>query len=207
MNLHWRRLPLLDDWRAQLGAYEDTLGRLLGSGFDDLTPPERRTRADAVVRLCANTAALLTAAPVPFLEVPVHAAMVHALGKIYGVSGTGRTALLRVAVSMGGGMALRQALRLVPAAGALSVVARVYAATWTLGCAAQLYFERQGKVDRGNLQTTFDESPAGRRSLTLARMDALDLTGRLMRLDDLRRRGLVGDAEYIRLRAHLLDQL
>ena len=205
MNPHWRQIPLLDDWRAQIGAHEDTLRRLLRGSFDDLTPQQRRVRADAVVRLCTNTSTLLAAAPLPFLELPVHAAMVQALGKIYGVSGAGRTAFLRVAASLGGGLALRNLLRFVPAGGALSVVARVHAATWSLGRAAQFYFERQGDVARSDLRRTFDEAQT--QALTTAPMDELDLAGRLGRLDELRRRGLLNETEYRRRRSRLLSRL
>ncbi|MBI3993907.1 MAG: hypothetical protein HY342_11590 [Candidatus Lambdaproteobacteria bacterium] len=206
MNSQWHR-SRLDDWRASVGAYEDTLRRLLRGSFDELTPRERRERADAVVRVCANASTLLAAAPVPFLELPVHAAMVQALGKIYGVPGAGRTALLRVAASLGGGLTLRCLLRFVPLGGTLPLVGRVYAATWALGRAAQLYFERQTDAAWDARRETVDEPPGEMASLPALAADGLGLATRLARLNDLRRHDLLDDSEYRHQRARLLSQL
>jgi uncharacterized protein (DUF697 family) len=196
----------------QVRAHEDTLRRLARGGFDDLTLEQRRVRAREIVRLSAGAAVGVCAAPVPFLEVPVQAAMVRALAKVYGVPGGSRKVWLHMGLTMGGGLVLRRLLRIVPVAGSASVISRVYSATWALGHVAQLVLERQSGAQhlpavRQDLRRTFDETMARKQAETEARLAELDVRRRLAALAALRDEGLLTAVEFQRRRDALLDEI
>ncbi len=143
--------------RRKIFLFENTLRRLVRGDFDDLPDAERQERVFLVIGLCADAATGLAAMPVPFLELPVHAAMVGAIGKIHGHTPFDRKGLKRILASIGGGMALRQLTRLAPFFGRIPFAARVHGATWTLGLAAQTYFENYASPT----DMTADDQPAG----------------------------------------------
>lgn len=177
-----RNLALPAHLRALVSEHENTLRRLLRGGFDDLTLDERRTRAELVIRISARASVALAGAPIPFLELPVHAAMVGAIGKIYGKDMSGSKILLQLAASMGGGLAVRQLLRLIPVGGSLSMLARVHAATWALGKAAQLYFEQRsgepGGFERGDFgHSGLERLPIEHRNIENGELQPVDSTG------------------------------
>ncbi len=130
--------------RQKINLFDNTLRRLLRGDFDDLPDADRHERGLMVIGLCADAATALAAMPVPFLELPVHAAMVGAIGKIHGHAPFDKKGLKRIMASIGGGVALRQLTRLAPFGGQIPYAVRVHGTTWTLGLAAQNYFERRG---------------------------------------------------------------
>ncbi len=193
--------PLLQDllWRD----YQDTLRRLLREGFDDLSPAERARRADDIVDLSAKAAMAMSAAPVPFLELPVQVAMVRAIARVYGNQRTGPALLREVLAALGGGIAVRQLLRLLPIVGRVSHLSRAYGATWALGRTAQVYFSTGQIPDREHLRSVFRDTVRERTQAPATQA----LEARLQTLDDLHRRGTITDAEYRRRRRELLAEV
>lgn len=210
LHAEWHALPQRV-WE-QVRAHEDTLRRLVRGDFADLTLDQRRARAREIIRLSAGAAVGVCAAPVPFLEVPVQAAMVRALAKVYGVPGGSRKVLLHMGLTMGGGLVLRRLLRIIPVAGSASVVSRVYSATWALGHVAQIVLERQTGEQhlpavRQNLRRTFDETMHRKQAETEARLEEIDFRRRMVALEALRDEGLITAVEFQRRRDALLDEI
>lgn len=121
--------------------YRDTLNRLIQGDFSGLTPEQRRDKAEQVVQMGATAAMVLAALPVPFLDLPVQAAMVRAVAKVHGVRSSEPQLLWKLAVALGLGFTIREGLRFVPWAGSLTRLSRAYGAAWALGQTADLYFE------------------------------------------------------------------
>lgn len=189
------------------GAYEDTLRRLLGHGFADLDAAERQAAVEQVVSVSALTASALAAAPLPFLDLPVHLAMVRAIAKVHGQERPGRAVLLHIAATLGSGLALRQLLRVVPFAGSMSYASRAYAATWALGRAANLYFGRQPPPSSEQLQAEFRRTAAEKAGASPIPAEADALARRLSVLQHLHERGLITDDEYAARRRALLERV
>jgi uncharacterized protein (DUF697 family) len=189
-------------------AYDDTVRRLLKGSFSDLGLQARQARIEQIIRASAAAAAALAAAPVPLLELPVLMAMVQAIAKVHGVERPGRTIFLHLVAALGGGLALRQVLRLLPLAGSVSVVSRVYGAAWALGRAADLYFSRSGgPADPRELRRLFDRTLERTASEQEHRLAAIDFERRLADLRRLRERELISEGEYQAKRSALLALL
>lgn len=209
--------PLLRD-------YEDTLRRLVRGDFADLTLQERREKVEQVLRASAGAAMATGSAPVPFLELPVQWAMVRAIARIHGVKRPGKALLWELVGALGGGLFLRQVMRLLPLGGALPHLSRIYGATWALGRVAEAYFER-GAIAAGRgshlaiddelhsddeavrnaaLQNLFRNTAEDRTRDQSRRFNQGDLEARLHELDDLRNRSVLTHDEYRRKRAQLI---
>jgi uncharacterized protein (DUF697 family) len=139
--------------------YRDTIARLMRGNFQDLTPEQRRDKVEQVIQICASAAMVLSAMPVPFLDLPVHAAMVRAVARVHGMDGSERQLVWKLAAGLGLGFTIREGLRFVPFAGNLTRLTRAYGAAWALGQAADLYFEHAARKaappDPESAQRTF----------------------------------------------------
>ncbi len=144
----------------------------------------------------------------PLLELPVQAAMVGAVAKVHGVPGGGRKLLLQVGAALGGGLVIRQALRLIPVAGGISQMSRIYATTWALGQAANLYCERgaghQPAPDRETLRQAFADTLDRKERERTERMESAGISEKLNELNALREQGKISEEEYQRRRQDLL---
>lgn len=202
-----RLLPinLLKNGSLDLKAYQDTLTRLLKGGFADIPPEERREKTDQIIRASAAAAMAMGATPVPFLEMPVIAAMVRAIGKVYGVDTISKKAMLEIAAAMGGGLLVRQAFRLIPFVGAMAGVSRVYATTWAVGRAAQFYFSGGQDMPGQSIRQVFDETMEAKQRDQGAGGESLE--ERLRKLDDLYQKKLISEQDYLNKKRELLDSL
>ncbi len=200
-----RLATLLKGWRAPR-EYQDTLTRLLKGDFQDLDPDARQEKVNQIVQVSASAAMALAAAPIPFLDMPVQAAMVRAIAKVHGVRGYSAKLFLQVVAGVGGGMAVRQALRLVPFGG-IANLSRVYGATWALGRASNLYFQRDSHVAAGELRGLFFDTLKRKSEELSRRMQGSDLAGRLRELDRLLSEGQLTEREYRARREQLIAQL
>ena len=201
-----RRLArLLRDWRAPR-EYQDTLRRLLKGDFQDLDPDARREKVDQIVQLCASAAMALAAAPIPFLDMPVQAAMVRAIAKVHGVRGYSAKVFLQIVAGVGGGLVVRQALRLVPFGG-VAHLSRVYGTTWALGRVSDLYFQHGTPVADGELRGLFLDTLERKYDEKSRRLQGSDLAGRLRELDQLLTEGQLTDQEHRAKREQLIASL
>lgn len=208
----WGRAHVMPLFREALWQdFDDTLRRLLRGDFHDLTDGERRARVEQIIGLSASASMAMAAAPVPLLELPVQAAMVAAVARVHGQRRSGRRALWEVGAALGGGMVLRQALRLLPFVGPLPVLSRVYGATWALGRAAQAYYQAQAEArpppSPEELRTLFDETARTQTEAQSRSLSREDVVRTLRLLDDLRAREAITEAEYRRKRDEVLSSL
>lgn len=192
---------------SQLRDYEDTLRRLLAGSFGGLSPDERREKADQVIRLSAMASLAMGATPIPFLELPVQMAMVRAIAKIHGANNPGRKVFLELAGALGGGLFFRQMMKMLPLVGPLPHLSRIYGATWALGRAACLYFDREHPLDPEDLRRTFRETAAERTREQSRKLEGDRLEEQLQFLDGLLARNILTEEEHRRKRADLVDRI
>jgi uncharacterized protein (DUF697 family) len=184
--------------------FDDTLRRLLRGDFADLSEGERRDRVEQVIGLSAMAAMAMAATPVPFLELPVQAAMVRAIARVHGHEKSGREVLWELGAALGGGIVLRQAFRLLPLVGPLPFLSRIYGATYALGRVAHVYYASEAAPQPEQLKQLFERTA---RSETLAesrRLDRDDVESTLRFLDELRARAVISEGEYRRKRDEVL---
>ena len=193
--------------RRTVAEYEDTLRRLLRGTFEDLSEAERRERTEQIIRASALAAMALGATPVPLLEMPVLAAMVRAIAKVYGVEPRGRKGLIQLGASLGGGIFFRQVMRLIPFAGPLPHLSRIYGATYALGRTAQIYFAREAPLREEELRREFEATLAAKTEEQATRMKAGNFEARLEELRRRRAKGLISEEEYQEKRGALLTLL
>jgi uncharacterized protein (DUF697 family) len=191
--------------------FEDTLRRLLRGDFADLSEAQRRERVEQIVGLSAMAAMAMAAAPVPFLELPVQAAMVRAVARVHGHHKTGRAILWELGAALGGGLVLRQAMRLLPIVGPLPHLSRIYGATWALGRVAQTYYAAAAETglqpDGDDLRRLYHDTAAARTREEAEALRRARLETALRHLDDLRARAVITETEYRRKRDEVLDAL
>jgi uncharacterized protein (DUF697 family) len=198
-------IKLLRDGTLDLKEYQDTLKRLLTGGFADIPPEERKEKTDQIIRASAAAAMAMGATPVPFLEMPVIAAMVRAIGKVYGVDTISKKVMLEIAAAMGGGLLVRQAFRLIPFVGAMAGVSRVYATTWAVGRAAQYYFSGGQDAPGQNIRQVFEQTMEAKQREQGAEGESLE--DRLRKLDDIYQKNLISEQDYLNKKKELLDSL
>ena len=133
-----RLRALVDD--SGLRAHQDTLDRLLSGNFQDLTVEQRQQRIEEIIQVSAGAAVGMAAVPIPFLDLPVLMAMVGAIGRVHGLRQQDNKLWYQVLGTLGGGLALRQVLRMVPF-GSQLYLSQIYGATYALGKAAVLICE------------------------------------------------------------------
>jgi uncharacterized protein (DUF697 family) len=194
--------PLLREalWRD----FEDTLRRLLRGDFADLSEGERRERVEQVIGLSAMAAMAMAATPVPFLELPVQAAMVRAIARVHGHEKPGREVLWELGAALGGGLVLRQVFRLLPLVGPLPFLSRIYGATYALGRVAHLYYASAVTPKREELRALFERTATAQTLAESKRLSRDDVETTLRYLDELRARAVITEAEYRRKRDDVL---
>lgn len=200
-------MKLLQTGTFDLKTYEDTLRRLLKGDFADLPPEARREKTDQIIKASAMAAMAMSAVPVPLLEMPVMAAMVRAIGKVYGVKSPGKKVMLEIAAAVGGGMVLRQALRLVPFVGGLAGASRIYGNTWAVGRVAEFYFSKGQSASGEEMRRVFRETMEEKSHEGEQQPDPADLEQRLRTLDELHRKNLIDEQEYREKKRALLASL
>lgn len=198
-------MKLLQNRTVDLKSYEDTLRRLLKGDFADLPPGERKAKVEQIIKTSAVAAMAMGAVPVPLLEMPVMAAMVRAIGKVYGVNTIGKKAMLEIAAAMGGGLVLRQAMRLIPFVGAMAGASRVYGTTWAVGRVAEVYFSRAQSVSGEEMRRVFEETMEAKRHEQ--GQGGENLEERLRTLENLYIKQLISEQEYRRKKQDLLDSI
>jgi len=186
--------------------YEDTIRRLLKGDFADLNRAQKEARVEQIISVSSMAAMATASAPLPFLEMPVQMAMVKAIAKVHGNRSPGKKALLQLAATAGAGLVLRQLLRLLPIAGNVSLLSRLYAATWALGRAANLYFSATNPSPEA-VRQVFEETLNQKEAESTERMEKNHMEARFAELSALRDKGVISEEEYRRKRADLLSEL
>ena len=187
--------------------YEDTLRRLLKGEFEDLSPEARREKVEQVISLSAMAAMATAAAPVPFLELPVQLAMVRTIARINGVKSPGRKLLWELVGTLGGGLVMRQIMRMVPVVGALPYLSRIHGATWALGRVAHVYYSGEVPKNKEELRRMFEEIVSKTSAEQSERMRRGDLEAQLRYMDDLLERNVITREEHRRKREELLREI
>jgi len=184
--------------------FDDTLRRLLRGNFADLTEADRRDRVEQIIGLSAMAAMAMAATPVPFMELPVQAAMVRAIARVHGQDKSGREVLMELAAALGGGMVFRQVMRLLPLVGPLPFLSRIYGATYALGRVAQVYYAAGLAPGSGELRQLFEDTAREETVMQSRRLDRDEVASTLRYLDELRARAVISEREYRRKRDEVL---
>jgi uncharacterized protein (DUF697 family) len=195
-----------------LQGHQDTLDRLLQGSFADLTPAARAERVEEIIRTSAMAAMGMASMPVPFLDIPVLVAMVSAIGRVHGLNQGDNKLYLQVVGTLGGGLAVRQILRMVPF-GSQLYLSQIYGATWALGLTANHICATGGTPQPNQVRALFEETlrrkaeEHQKRAKTQPAKAPLGPEARLLELQGLREKNLISQDEYDRKRAEILAQV
>jgi len=201
----WSRAHLQPLLREALWQdFEDTLRRLLRGSFADLSEGERRDRVEQIVGLSSMAAMAMAATPVPFLELPVQAAMVRAIARVHGYEKSGRQVLWELGAALGGGLVMRQVLRLLPVVGPLPYLSRIYGATYALGRVAHVYYAAGIEPQPEELRHLFHRTAEAQTREEAHQLRRDDVESTLRWLDELRARAVITEQEYRRKRDEVL---
>jgi uncharacterized protein (DUF697 family) len=198
------RLRALVD-NSGLLQHKDTLERLVAGDFRDLTPAERSQRVEEIIGVSAGAAVGMAAVPIPFLDLPVLMTMVGAIGRVHGADQSDNRLWYQVLGVLGGGMVLRQVLRMVPFGGQL-YAAQMYGATWALGRTAELICTNGAVPTAEDMKKIFEETlrrKADEHGQKLRKAPGTS-EARLRDLANLRDKNLITEAEYEKKRAEIL---
>lgn len=161
----------------------------------------KRETAKQLSHAGATICAAIALQPIPIADVlvitPIQILLVQAIGRVYGVPLSSKTAL-EIATNIGLGIILQQIfIALVkaglPLMGGLVVSTYVYTATFYMGKAAQIYFEKGRPLTKQELEQIQN---------TRSRAEE-----RLKELDQLKKSNLITEEEYKNKRIKILDEI
>jgi uncharacterized protein (DUF697 family) len=200
-----RLRALVED--SGLREHQDTLDRLLSGNFKDLTPEQRGKRIEEIIQVSATASVGMAAVPIPFLDLPILMAMVGAIGRVHGLSQQDNRLWYQVLGTLGGGLFLRQVLRVVPFGSAL-YASQIYGATWALGQVANQVCIN-GTPPSADALTQIFEDTLQRKSKEhqTRKQQPGNAEARLRELADLRQKGLISEEEFRQKRAEILARL
>ena len=188
-----------------LAQHKDTLDRLVAGNFKDLSPEQRRERVEEIIRVSASAAVGMAAIPIPFLDLPVLMTMVGAIGRVHGIDPSENRLWYQVLGVLGGGLVLRQVLRMVPFGGQL-YAAQMYGATWALGRTAELFCTNSTVPSTEDLKSIFEETLRRKAEEHEKKQSQPHASPeqRLRDLANLREKKLITEAEFEKKRAEIL---
>lgn len=161
----------------------------------------KRETSRQLSHIAATACAALALQPIPIADVlvltPIQILLVQAIGRVYGVPISKKTAL-EIATNIGLGIVLQQIFIAliktgIPLMGGLLVSTYVYTATFYMGKMAQIYFEKGRPLTQQELQ-----------QVQTIRSRAEE---RLKELDHLKQQGLINEEEYKSKRNRILDEI
>jgi uncharacterized protein (DUF697 family) len=161
----------------------------------------KRETAKQLSHIAATACAALALQPIPIADVlvitPVQILLVQAIGRVYGVPISTKTAL-EIATNIGLGVLLQQIFVAivkvgVPLMGGLLISTYVYTATFYMGKMAQIYFEKGRPLTPQEIQQV---------QVTRSRAEE-----RLKEIDHLKSLGLITHDEYQGKRTKILDEI
>lgn len=194
-----REKPLIQSFIDDLAATYETI-------LADIDPQKasvetKRETAKQLSHAGATICAAIALQPIPIADVlvitPIQILLVQAIGRVYGVPLSPKTAL-EIATNIGLGIVLQQIfIALVkaglPLMGGLIVSTYVYTATFYMGKAAQIYFEKGRPLNKQELEQIQN---------TRSRAEE-----RLKELDQLKQSNLITEEEYKNKRIKILDEI
>ncbi|MBI4850882.1 MAG: DUF697 domain-containing protein [Acidobacteria bacterium] len=161
----------------------------------------KREIAKQLSHIAATACAALALQPIPIADVfvitPLQVLLVQAIGRVYGVPLSTKTAL-EVATNIGLGVILQQIFVAmvkvgIPLMGGLLVSTYVYTSTFYMGKIAQIYFEKGRPLTPQEVQQV---------QATRSRAEE-----RLKEIDHLKTIGLITEEEYFNKRTKILDEI
>lgn len=192
--------------KSPLTSFMDDLAatiKIVTDGFDysKANLDGKRAAANQVSNIAATACAAIALQPIPiadfFLLTPIQIALVQAIGRIYGVPLSTKTAL-EIGSNIGLGLVLRQIFIVlvkmgIPMMGGLLVSTYVYTATYYMGRVAQIYFE-QGR-------------PLTEQELNQVQAARSRAESRLRELDELKAAQLINETEYQEKRSQIISEI
>ncbi len=192
--------------------FAQTFERVMSSGFEGASEDERNVAARELVSAASIAGAAVSIQPLPLLDtallVPLHVALVRAIGKIHGYS-LDTKAVLELLSSFGASLVaqhvVRSAVRLVPGFGLVVGASMGYALTYAIGEVSDHYFRSGRGIPNGELREMFGRSYDKKRAeKAAAHADNRNLRTRLEQLKDAFAAGLLTEDEFGQMKESIL---
>jgi uncharacterized protein (DUF697 family) len=186
--------------------YKDLIQKLVSGDFSQSTQKERDDIVTKIIHASSVTSALVSIIPLPMIETPVQITMVRSIGKVYEQE-LDEKVVLEIMSVIGGNVLLRQLIRLIPYAGFVVNVSRVYGTTWALGAAAEYYFKHDREVEKEELMKIFKSVLKQKTQEKEDEMKEKGAEERLGELKDLLDKQLISQEEYDKKREAIIADL
>lgn len=194
--------------------FHETCERVMNGGYDGASEVERdRAVRDLVeVASVAGAAVSLQPVPIPFLDtallVPIHVALVQAVGRVYGHTLDRKTVVEMLGtfgVSLVSQHVIRSAVRMIPGLGWVVGASMGYAMTYAIGDVADHYFRTGRGVTSAELKSRFERIYRAKRSEKESEhADDASLKRKLAQLKEAFDSGLLSPEEYARMKEQVL---
>lgn len=186
--------------------YKVLLQRLLSGDFEQATQKERDEVVFKITQASAVTAAVISIIPVPLIESPIQITLVRAIGQVYNQE-LDEKVVLEILSVIGGNVLLRQLIKLIPYAGVIVNISRVYGTTWAIGAAAEYYFKHNREVEKEELLKVFQTVLKQKTREKETQMKERHTEERLGELKKLLQKGLITQDEYDKKREAIISEL
>ncbi len=186
--------------------YKALIQKLASGDFSQATQKERDEIVNRIIHASAVTSAVVSIIPLPLIESPVQITMVRSIGKVYEQE-LDEKVVLEIMSVIGGNVLLRQLIKLIPYAGFVVNVSRVYGTTWALGSAAEYYFKHDREVEKEELMHIFKTVLKQKTQEKEAEMKEMNTEERLAELKALLDKQLISQEEYDEKRKAIIAEL
>ncbi len=186
--------------------YKELIQKLVAGDFSQTTQKERDDIVTKIIHASAVTSALVSIIPLPMIESPVQITMVRSVGKVYEQE-LDEKVVLEIMSVIGGNVLLRQLIKLIPYAGFVVNVSRVYGTTWALGAVAEYYFKHDREVEKEELMKIFKSVLKQKTKEKEDEMKEKGAEERLEELKDLLDKELISQEEYDKKREAIIADL
>lgn len=186
--------------------YKELIQRLVSGDFSQATQEERDKTIVKIIHASAVTSALISIVPVPLIESPIQITMVRSVGKVYDQE-LDEKIILEIMSVIGGNVLLRQLIKLIPYAGFVINISRVYGTTWAIGAAAEYYFKNDREVEKEELMRVFKTVLKQKTQEKESEMQEKQTEERLEELKRLLDKQLISQEEYDKKREDILAEL
>lgn len=186
--------------------YKELIQRLVSGDFSQSTQEERDKTIMKITHASAVTSALISIVPVPLIESPIQITMVRSIGKVYDQE-LDEKIILEIMSVIGGNVLLRQLIKLIPYAGFVMNISRVYGTTWAIGAAAEYYFKNDREVEKEELMRVFKTVLKQKTQEKENEMQEKQTEKRLEELKRLLDKQLISQEEYDKKREAILAEL
>ncbi|MBD3304886.1 DUF697 domain-containing protein [candidate division KSB3 bacterium] len=186
--------------------YKELIQSLISGDFSQASQEERDRTVNKIIHASAVTSALVSIIPLPLIESPIQITMVRSIGNVYEQE-LDEKVVLEIMSVIGGNVLLRQLIKLIPYAGFVVNVSRVYGTTWAIGAAAEYYFKHDREVEKEELMQVFKSVLKQKTQEKEQEMKEKHTEERLEQLQSLLEKHLISQEEYDKKREAIIAEL